>query len=92
MEIREISAKDLREKQADVLNQVAFKGSRFIITRHGKESAVLISPEEFRLLQKTMDFLEDESDVVDAKNALKEVKVKGSKSLKGLAKELGIDV
>jgi len=92
MGAKEISARDLREKQADVLNQVAFKGSQFIITRHGKESAVLISPEEFQLLQKTMAFLEDESDLKDAKKSLKETKVKGSKSLKELAKELGIDV
>lgn len=92
MNIQEISARDLRKKQADVLNQVVFKGTHFIITRHGKEAAVLISPDEFHLLQKAMEYLEDESDVADAKKAIKEVKRQGSKPLKQLAKELGINV
>ena len=39
-----------------------------------------------------MEFLEDESDLKDAEKSFKETKVKGSKSLKELAKELGIDV
>ena len=69
MATEEISARDLREKQANILNQIEFKGANFIITRHGKKSAVLISLEEFQLLQKTMEYLEDKSDVADAKKA-----------------------
>ena len=92
MKAKEISARDLRERQADVLNQVTYKGAHFIITRHGKETAALISPDEFQLLQRTMEYLEDESDVADAKKAIKEVKRQGAKPLKQLAKELGINV
>lgn len=92
MDAQEISAKDLREQQADVLNQIAYKGTNFIITRHGKEAAVLISLDEFRFLQKAMEYLEDAQDVSDAKKAIKEVKKHGAKPLKKLAKELGIDV
>ncbi|MFT4554260.1 MAG: prevent-host-death family protein [Chlamydiales bacterium] len=92
MDVQEISARDLRERQADVLNQIVFKGAHFVITRHGKEAAVLISPDEFLILQKAMEYLEDESDVADAKKAIKEVKRQGSKPLKQLAKELGISV
>lgn len=92
MEAMEISARDLRDQQADVLNRIAFGGAHFIVTRHGKEAAVLISVDEFRLLQETMEALEDAADVADARKALKEVKRKGGKSLKNLANELGIDV
>ena len=92
MKAKEISARDLREKQADVLNQIAFKGAHFIITRHGKETAVIISLDEFQLLKKAMEYLEDESDVADARKAIKEVKRQGAKPLKKLAKELGINV
>ena len=92
MDIQKISARELRERQADVLNQIAFMGAHFIVTRHGKESAVLISFKEFQLLQKAMEYLEDESDVADARKAIKEVKRQGAKPLKQLAKELGIDV
>lgn len=92
MDAQEISARDLRERQADVLNQIAFKGAHFIITRHGKEAAALISLDEFHLLQKAMEFIEDELDIADAKKAIKEVKRHGAKPLKQLAKELGINV
>ena len=92
MDAQEISARELRERQADVLNQIAFGGAHFIVTRHGKKSAVLISLKEFQLLQKAMEYLEDESDVADAQKAIKDVKRQGAKSLKQLAKELGIDV
>ncbi|GAB5411665.1 MAG: hypothetical protein ChlgKO_07790 [Chlamydiales bacterium] len=92
MEPMEISARDLRDQQADVLNRIAFGGANFIVTRHGKEAAVLISVDEFRFLQETMEALEDAADVADARKALKEVKRKGGKSLKNLASELGIDV
>ena len=48
MNAREISARDLRERQADILNQIAYKkGTQFIVTRHGKEAAAIISMEEF---------------------------------------------
>ena len=57
METQKISARDLREGQSDVLNQIAFKGAHFIITRHGKEVAVLISLDEFHFLQKAMEYL-----------------------------------
>lgn len=92
MNAQEISARDLRDRLADVLNQIAYKGTNFIVTRHGKEAAALISLDEFHLLQKAMEYLEDESDVADAKKAIKEVKKHGAKPLKQLAKELGIDV
>ncbi|MDB2613547.1 type II toxin-antitoxin system Phd/YefM family antitoxin [Chlamydiales bacterium] len=92
MDAQEISSKDLREKQADVLNQIAFKGAHYIITRHGKEAAALISLDEFYLLQETLEYLEDEQDLSDAKKAMKEVKSRGAKPLKQLAKELGINV
>ena len=92
MDAQVISARDLRDNQAEVLNEVAFKGEHFIVTRHGKETAALITIDEFRLLQETIKTLEDAADVADARQALKEVKRQGAKSLKQLADELGIDV
>ncbi|MCB1213073.1 MAG: type II toxin-antitoxin system prevent-host-death family antitoxin [Chlamydiia bacterium] len=93
MNAREISARDLRERQADILNQIAYKkGTQFIVTRHGKEAAAIISMKEFHLLEKVMEELEEEMDISDAKKAIKETRKRGSKSLNQLAKELGVDV
>lgn len=92
MDTQEISARELRENQAMILNQVLFGGINFIITRHGKEAAVMISPEEFQMLKKFLEQLEDKGDIADARKAIKEAKKKGTKSLKKLAEELDIDV
>ena len=92
MATKKVSARELRDNQGEVLSKIAFGGAHFIVTRHGKETAVLISVDEFRLYQEMIEAFEDEADVTDARQALKEVKSKGSKSLKRLANELGIDV
>jgi len=92
MNAEEISARELRENQSDVLNKIAFGGAHFIVTRHGKGAAVLISLNEFELLQKAMEYLEDQSDIEDAKEALELVEREGTKPLEQLAKELDIDV
>ena len=92
MKAKKVSARELRDNQGEILGKIAFGGAHFIVTRHGKETAVLISVDEFRLYQEMIEAFEDEADVADARQALKEVKNKGSKSLKRLANELGIDV
>ncbi|MGE3954495.1 MAG: type II toxin-antitoxin system Phd/YefM family antitoxin [Parachlamydiales bacterium] len=92
MEPREISTRELRAQQADVLNSIAYGGEHFIITRHGKETAALISMNEFWLLQETLEAMEETEDLQDAMVALKEAREKGTISLKQMAKELGIDV
>lgn len=91
---RKISARELREKQSDIFNRVAYGDgdTDIIVTRHGKDSAVLISIKRFELMKKAMEYLEDESDIEDAKKAIEEVKSQGSKPLKQLTKELGLDV
>ena len=72
----------LRAELSDVVNRVAFGKERVVLTRRGREIAVIMPVEDARLLEE----LEDASDVRDALKALKE---KGGKSLAELRRELG---
>ena len=62
-----------RENFSEILNQVAYGKERVVVTRRGKELAVVIPIEDYRLLQG----MEDQIDVADSKKALARVKKDG---------------
>ena len=93
MKARKITTRQLRERQRDVIDQVCFHEARYIITRHGKKVAVLISPKDLQFLQRAIELIEDEVDVREADiNYAEYLKTGKTKSLKQVAKELEIDV
>jgi prevent-host-death family protein len=78
-----VSITKIRDNLADALNRVAYGGERVILERRGKGVAVLVSMEDFQLLQE----LEDQSDIRAARKALKE---KGGVTLEEYRKKHGI--
>ena len=92
MRAKEISARDLRESQADILNQIAYRGVNFIVTRHGKEAAVMISVNEYKLFQEAIEAKEDAIDIAAAEESLAEYKAHGGTPLEQVKEELGINV
>ena len=92
MDIQEVSSREFRDNQASFLNQVCFGKKHIMITRQNKKLAVIISPEEFEILQAAMEALEDKEDLHEATKALKEAHEKGTISLEQLKKDLDIDV
>jgi prevent-host-death family protein len=66
--MRNLPASKARDQLADILNEVAFKGQRVILNRHGKDVAAIVSVEDLRLLQA----LEDRLDLAAARRALAE--------------------
>ncbi len=92
MSARKISARDLRERQSDVLDQVCFKGANYIVTRHGKKAAAVVSLEDLEFLQLAREELEDKVDIDSAEAAYMEYLRTGvSYSLQDLKKELDIE-
>lgn len=63
-----LPATKAREKFADILNDVAFKGERVLLHRHGKDVAAVISAEDLALLEA----LEDRADLDAVREALAE--------------------
>lgn len=46
-----VPASKMREKFADILNEVAFRNARVVLHRHGKDLAAMISIEDLQRLQ-----------------------------------------
>jgi prevent-host-death family protein len=63
-----LPASKARERFADVLDEVAVKGERVLLHRHGKDVAAMISHDDLHLLEA----LEDRYDVETARQALAE--------------------
>ena len=78
-----VSASVAREKFADIVNRVEYRGERVIVRRHNRDVAAVIPIEDLELLQR----VEDQMDIKDALKALKEPRGKTSKQLKT---ELGL--
>lgn len=81
--MKTVEASKLRQEMSDALNTVAYTGERIAINRHGKTVAVLVSIDDFAVLQS----IEDRIDIDLAKQALKE---KGAIPWTRVKKELGL--
>ena len=77
---------EARENLAEVLNRVAYAKDRVRITRRGKDVAAVVPIEDLELIER----LEDEIDIREAEEALKEAREKGTIPLEVLRRELGL--
>ena len=66
--VTKISTADARKNFADIVNKVAYGKESIILTRWGREIAVLVSIDELELLQQIEDYI----DIEDAKKALQD--------------------
>jgi prevent-host-death family protein len=82
--VNRIAASKAREQLAEILNDVAGRGDRVILHRHGKDVAAVISVDDLALLE----LLEDRYDVEAARAALAESDERVAWS--DLKKELGL--
>lgn len=76
---------EAKEQFTDLINRVAHSKERFILTRRGKEIAVIIPYEDLKLLQDS----QDKSDLRDAIDALKEARSTGTMTLEKLKEDIG---
>lgn len=84
MTVTSISLIDAKEEFTELVNRVVHNKDRIILTRRGKEVAALISLEDFHLLQSS----QNESDLQEATEALKEARQQGTITLEALKAEL----
>ena len=64
---RTITLKDLRPELPKVVENVDKKWERYIVTRHGKPSVVILSVEDYESLMETLDILADPNAVKNLK-------------------------
>lgn len=76
---------DAKEQFADLINRVAHSKERVILTRRGKEIAAIIPVEDLVLLQES----QDNQDLREAIDALKEARNVGTITLQELKEDVG---
>jgi antitoxin Phd len=67
-EMARLTASELREDLANVINKVAYTGEKIVVQRNGKDMAALVSIEDLELLQE----LEDQYDLETIRRAKEE--------------------
>lgn len=81
-----ISIGEARSGLAELINQVNYNKERTIIMRRGKKVAVIVPIEDLELLEA----IEDQLDVQEALEAIREAKEEGTLSWEAVKEELGI--
>ncbi len=80
-----INTVDAKEQFTDIINRVAHNNERVILTRRGKEIAVIIPIDDLKVLQDS----QDKYDLREAIDALKEARNAGTISIEKLKEEVG---
>ena len=81
-----VSAAQVRERLAEVINRAAYGKERVILARRGKAVAAIVSLEDVELLEA----LEDKMDLENARAALIEAEKEGTVSWEEFKKELSL--
>lgn len=64
--MKSISMKQLRDKLSDSIRRVNSSSEPYVLTRHGKEIAVILSQKEWQSIVSYLEQLEDEKDIREA--------------------------
>lgn len=81
--MKSITVTQARKDLGDIFGEVNFHKQRILLTNHKKRVAI-VPIEDLELLQA----LEDADDIFEAKQALKEIKEKGTVSFEEMKKRL----
>lgn len=79
-----IKVSSAREEFSDMLNRVSYAGERVVLHRRGKDVAALISMEDYDLLRRIEDLIDNESADAALKERGKSIPWKKIKSELGL--------
>lgn len=79
-------ASKARERFSEMLNRVAYRRDRVLLERHGRAVAALVPVEDLELLEE----LEDRLDLEDARAALAEAKIEGTRPWEKIKAALGL--
>lgn len=83
-----VSLTDLRPRLSELLTRAHEDFDRFVITRHGRAEAVLLSSEEFEGLMETLEILSDSKLVKQLIEADEELAAGGGHSLDEIRREI----
>ena len=59
----------VRDHLSEVIDRVEYQHERVVVTRNGRDAAVLVSPEDLAELEETIDALSDPGALADIREA-----------------------
>jgi len=86
-----ISAEEVRNQLAEVLNKAAYGHERTIVTRRGKRIAAIVSIEDLELLEAVLEELEDRADAEYCREALKNLDLSQCVPWEDIKSDLGLE-
>ena len=89
MSTKNISLTDAKSKLPEFIRNVSEMFDRYIITKNGKDAAVLLSAEEYEGLIETLDILSSKSEIMAIKESRKQIQEGKKISLREVEKRLG---
>ena len=87
---RVISTEKISNRLSDLVDEVSTRIEHVVLTKNGKEKAVLLSKEEFDSWRETLEVANDEDLVNSIKKSLKEVREGETIPLEQVIKDLQI--
>lgn len=85
-----ITLKELRPDLPKVVDEIDKKWERYIITRHGKPSIVMLSVEDYESLMETLDILADPKAMAGIRRGEADIRKGRTKSWPAVKKSLGL--
>jgi prevent-host-death family protein len=85
-----MTTSELKKELGDAINRVVYRGERIELQRRGKNVAAIIPIEEYQLLERLIEMLEEKEDRKALKAARQEMKKLGTIPWEKVKKELGL--
>ncbi|MBF0569450.1 MAG: type II toxin-antitoxin system Phd/YefM family antitoxin [Candidatus Omnitrophica bacterium] len=83
---------ELRPRLPDVMDRVSKYMDRFVITRHGRPEAVLMSQDDYESIMETIEILSNPGIVREIREGIKEAKAGKGIPWEKAKKDLGYDI
>ena len=85
-----ITLKELRPDLPKVVEEIDTKWERYIVTKHGKPSVVMLSIEDYESLMETLDILADPEAMTGLRRGEEDIKKGRLKSWADVKKSVGL--
>ena len=88
--VHTVTLKELRPSLPKVVDKIERKMDRYVVSRHGKPVAVMMSVEDYESLMETLDLLEDPSAMEGLRKGEEDLRKGRTVSWKKLKGALGV--
>ena len=85
---RTITLKELRPALPKVVDSIASKMDRYVVTRHGKPVIVMLSIEDYEALMETLEILADKEAMTGIKQGISDMRKGKTRSWKEIKSSL----